>query len=67
MAAIPEEWIKRYVDQWLEIARILERGPMYESALLRADHAMDLVKAWRSRHDKAQTVPADWKAKQAGE
>lgn len=44
---IPEDWIKQYVDQWLEIAGKLQRGPMYDSALLRADHAMDLVKAWR--------------------
>lgn len=45
---IPQDWIKRYVDALLEFAA--KAGPnskMGEAALLRADHVMDLVKAFR--------------------
>ncbi len=44
---IPESWIKAYVDQLLEIAGKFPEGPMKDAALLRADHVMDLVKAYR--------------------
>lgn len=47
MEPIPQEWIKRYVGQWLEIAGKMEPGKMQDAALLRADHAMELVKAFR--------------------
>ena len=46
---IPEEWIKEYVDQLLAAAAKLETGAMHQACLLRADHAMDLVKAFRVR------------------
>lgn len=49
--AIPEEWIKKYVDQLLEMAKRLESGPLHAALLLRAEHAMDLVEAYRSRSD----------------
>ncbi len=45
--SIPEVWIKAYIDQLLEIAGKFPEGPMRDAALLRADHAMDLVKAYR--------------------
>lgn len=51
---IPSDWIKRYVDQWLEVADHLKPdganadSPMYRAALLRAEYAMDLVEAWRA-------------------
>lgn len=44
---IPQEWIKKYVDQMLDLAKKLGPGPMQDACLLRADHAMDLVKAFR--------------------
>jgi len=50
--AIPEVWIQKYVDQLLEIAGRLSEGPMRDAVLLRADHAMDLVKAYRETKDK---------------
>lgn len=49
MSAIPEQWIQRYVDTWIETAQKL--GPttvLGKAALDRADHAMDLVEAWRA-------------------
>ena len=46
---IDQEWIKRYVDQLLEAAGTLQNGPMRDVLLQRADHALDLVKAWRER------------------
>lgn len=49
-APIDQAWIKHYVDQMLDIATKLT-GPMRDAALLRADHAMDLVKAWRERKE----------------
>jgi len=46
--AIPEEWIKSYVDKLLHLAGVLAPGTMRDACLLRADHAMDMVKAWRA-------------------
>jgi hypothetical protein len=51
-SAISEDWIKRYVDQLLEVAGKLEPGPLRDSVLLRADFAMDIVKAWRESEQK---------------
>lgn len=51
---IPQEFIKQYVDTLLTMASRLEaNGTMYEATLLRADHAMDLVKAWRHSRNPA--------------
>jgi hypothetical protein len=48
--SIPLEWIKVYVDTLLSFAGKFDEGSaMRAAALLRADHAMDLVKAWRER------------------
>ena len=47
--AIPEAWIKSYVDQLLELAGRLPDGWMRDSCLMRADYAMDLVKLWREQ------------------
>ena len=47
---IPQEWIKKYVDQLLLYAD--KAGPdslMGKAALLRAGHVMDLVKAFRAQ------------------
>ena len=46
-AAIPLEWIKHYVDRLLETAEKFQEGPMRDAALLRAEHAMDMVAAWK--------------------
>ena len=43
------EWIKKYVDQLLEGAQKLQAGPLRDALLLRADHVMDLVQAWKER------------------
>lgn len=52
MKPIPQEWIKKYVDQMLEIAgKFPEGSAMRAAAMLRADHAMDLVKAFRESPD----------------
>jgi hypothetical protein len=43
-----EIFIRDYVDKLLRMAATLPEGaPMREAAMLRADHALDLVKAWR--------------------
>ena len=44
--AVPEAWIRSYVDTLLEFAGKAD-GSMRNAAALRADHAMDLVAAWR--------------------
>lgn len=45
---IPQDWIRGYVDQLLVAAKKVGPGTlMGQAALLRADHAMDMVKAWR--------------------
>lgn len=48
---IDQEWVKQYVDALLNFAGKAGPGPMQSAALLRADHAMDLVKAWRERNE----------------
>jgi hypothetical protein len=53
MDAIPEEWIKKYVDQLLLIAgKLSHDSAMQQIILLRAHHAMDLVKAWRESKER---------------
>lgn len=47
MNAIPEEWIKKYVDTLTDTAASLPVGPFRDAVAMRAEHAMDLVKAWR--------------------
>jgi hypothetical protein len=49
--SIPESWIKGYVDRMLALAAKFPDGKMREAVLSRADHAMDLVKAYRERAD----------------
>ena len=49
MESIPQEWIRDYVDKLLLFAEKLD-GKMREATLLRADHAMDLVRAFRERN-----------------
>jgi hypothetical protein len=44
---IPEEWIKNYADEILAIASKLPEGPNRDAVALRAEHAMDLLKAYR--------------------
>lgn len=54
--AIPEEWIKSYVDQLLDMAgRLGDDSPMRSAALLRAEHAMDLLTAWRESRQRRTT------------
>jgi len=47
MKPIPQEWVKHYVDQLLKWAQLCPEGKLRDATLLRADHAMDLVKAFR--------------------
>lgn len=46
---IDQDWCKTYVDTLLACAERMPMGAMRDAALLRADHAMDLVRAWRER------------------
>jgi hypothetical protein len=53
MKPIPQEWIKEYVDSLLQAAaKFDEYSTMRAAALMRADHVMDLVKAWREHVDR---------------
>lgn len=55
---IPQEWMKGYIDELLGFAKNF--GPnslMGTAALLRAEHAMDIVEAWRESHAKGWRVP----------
>lgn len=56
MSPIPQEWIRNYVDTLLLVAGKFSPGAMQNAAMLRADHVMDLVKAWQ-----------EYDAKQRGE
>lgn len=52
LTPIPQEWIRKYVDQLLEYAEKFGPGSMRDSCLLRAGHAMDLVKAFREEEER---------------
>ena len=57
MSDISEEWIKTYVDTLLAFAgRLPEGSAMRTQALMRADHVMDLVKAWREKQARDATT-----------
>lgn len=47
---IPQLWIKDYVDSLLLLAAKLHEGSMRDATMLRAEHAMDLVEAFKSRN-----------------
>lgn len=48
--AIPMEFIKAYVDSLIEFANKLRGSTNVEATMLRADHIMELVKAWQERN-----------------
>lgn len=45
--AIPLAWIKAHVDTLIKVAASYPDGKMQEAIALRADHIMDMVKAWK--------------------
>lgn len=48
MRDIPQEWIRKYVDKLMDVAKTLQpHSAMQASLLNRADVVMDLVKAFR--------------------
>lgn len=48
MKPIPQDWIKKHIDILLDCAkRFPEGSPMRAAVLLRAEHIMDMVKAFR--------------------
>ncbi len=50
MHDIPQEWIRKYVNSLLEVAKSLAAGSAMQNALiLRAEYAMDLVQAFRNQ------------------
>jgi hypothetical protein len=52
VSSIDEAFVKRYVDTLLGCADQLPAGRMRDAVALRADHVMDLVKAWREHKAK---------------
>lgn len=55
---IDQDWIKRYVDQLREVAsKWPVSSSMHAALVMRADHVMDLVKAWRERKDPRMPLP----------
>jgi pyruvate dehydrogenase complex dehydrogenase (E1) component len=46
---IPQEWINQYVDKLISAAEQFGEGAMRKTILERAEHAMDLVEAWRDQ------------------
>lgn len=50
---IPQEWAKEYVDKLIDMAKqFAEHSPMHVACLLRADHVMDMVKAFRESEER---------------
>lgn len=53
MKPVPQEWIKEYIDKLLGVAKQLPHtDKMHHAILLRVDHIIDLVKAWREHEKK---------------
>lgn len=51
--SIPEQWIKQYVEELIEVAKSFDKhSKMRESALVRADAVMDMVTAYRNKDKK---------------
>lgn len=51
MEPIPQKWVQEYASKLLSLTEKLSVGdPMRVMATLRAEHAMDLLKAWRERN-----------------
>jgi hypothetical protein len=49
--AIALSWIKEYIDALIAgAARFPEGSKMHDAILIRADHAMDMVKSWKETH-----------------
>lgn len=45
---IPQEWIKKYIDELLEATKHFGPDtPMGQACMLRAEHIMDMVKAYK--------------------
>lgn len=50
---IPQEWICKYVSSLMIIARTLPAGSdMQASSMIRAEYALDLIKAYRDQKNK---------------
>jgi hypothetical protein len=48
MVDIPQEWIRDYVDQLIEVAKTFPpHSVMKQAAMVRAEYIMDLVEAFR--------------------
>lgn len=48
--AIPLEWIKKYTETLITLAAKFDAGSkMRDATLLRVDHVMDMVKAWKEK------------------
>lgn len=45
------EWLKKYIDDLLDNAKKLPAGKFRDAVVLRAEHAIDLVEAWKA-HQK---------------
>jgi hypothetical protein len=55
MKPISPDFIKKYVDQLLEFAKGLPPdSSMRTAALMRAEHVMDLVAAWKEHGDRKE-------------
>lgn len=53
MGDIPQEWILRYVDSLLRVAKMLEpHSDMHASTIARANAVMDMVSAFEESSNK---------------
>lgn len=51
MSPIPQEWIVEYVEKFLAFAsKFGPDTPMGRASMLRADHVMDMVKAFQEQY-----------------
>ena len=54
MTPIPQEFIKEYVDELINAAKLFGDSRMGNAAMIRADAIMDMVKAFRDKKEPKQ-------------
>ena len=68
MKPIPQEWIRDYVDQLMEAAKLFDEGSaMREGALAKADAVMGMVEAFRADSCEHEFVDATNEYVKSGE
>lgn len=48
---IDQQWIQRYCDEFLKVAKTIPSGVFQDAVLRRVECCMDLLEAWQKRNE----------------